>query len=151
MSKHIAPSFLYYLQTTCPELHETVVTAERKFDTQEKISFEILFNSCSGGYGFSEKFTQEFNHEHGTSYDSYDFNDKVNRHDPKLIKTYKRLFKPYNSEDDTKHNEQWNGDCAQVSIITILSDRYIIDEYDGREWIVTPESALSMSWNKILD
>ena len=149
MSSRVAPSFLHYLQTTCPDLHETLVTAERNFDKQERTDFEILFNSCYGGYGFSEEFTQEFNNEHGTSYASYNFDNEVNRHDPKLIKTYKRLFKPYNSEDDTKHNEQWNGSCAKVGIITIKSDSYIIDEYEGHEWIVTPESALSMSWIKI--
>ena len=72
----------------------------------------------------------------------------MDRHDAKLLKTYKRLFKSYDS-CDKNYNEQWNGSCAKVTIATIEYDKYLIDEYDGNEWVVTPNSALNQNWVKI--
>ena len=147
MSIQIAPSFLSYLQATSPDLYETLVNAEKDFCDQHKPTFEVLINSCYGGYGFSEEFAQEFNNEHQTSYLLHDF-DNMDRHDARLIKTYKRLFKPRDS-CDKNYNEQWNGSCANVSIVTIEYDMYLIDEYDGNEWVVTPNSSLNQRWIKI--
>ena len=149
MSSQITPSFLEYLKTTSPQLHESIETLVYKFDDQVK-EIEILYNSCFGGYGFSNNFIQEYNSEHGTEYERYVFEEKVPRHDPKLIKTYKRLYRPYSSGEDTQYNKQWNGTCAEVKIETIKSNMYLIEEYDGREQVVTPESTLAMrSWVNI--
>ena len=55
--------------------------------------------------------------------DRYDFS----RHDPILIQVVEEL------------GDVANGELAQLKVVTIDSDSYRIDEYDGAESVITPE------------
>lgn len=50
------------------------------------------------------------------------------RHDALLVECVEAL------------GEAASGDCAKLIVVTISGNRYTIDEYDGAEDVVTPES-----------
>ena len=122
MTSQVAPSFLEHLKKTNLNLYNALVAEVNIFDKQEKPVYELLINGTHGGYGFSDAFVSEFNAEHGTEYKNSDFSyeNTVKRHDPRLIKTYKRLYRRMH----VKYNKQWNGSSANVAIRTIKNNRY---------------------------
>lgn len=112
---------------------------------------KIVYNDCYGGYSFSDK-AIEWLSEHGsertkkfivqkrleanekTKYDSskiFYVMDALRyflkRHDPDLVAVVEALGK------------EVNGIFSDLSIAEIDGDKYYIEEYDGRETVVTPE------------
>lgn len=79
-----------------------------------------------------------FDHDFGETFKPDDkselFNDSfvsaydIKRTDPVLIQTVEEL------------GSEANGSCSDLVVVTIDSDRYRICEYDGAEWVETPES-----------
>lgn len=59
---------------------------------------------------------------------SYVTDCEIKRSDPFLVQTVEEL------------GEEANGPFAKLKVITIDSDKYRICEYDGVEWVETPES-----------
>lgn len=52
----------------------------------------------------------------------------ISRHDKELVEVVEEL------------GERANGSCADLAIDEISSDMYYIDEYDGSESVITPET-----------
>lgn len=70
----------------------------------------------------SEKVDQElYNNSYVTSHE-------IKRSDPFLVQTVEEL------------GEEADGPFAELTVVTIDSDKYRICEYDGAEWVETPES-----------
>lgn len=101
---------------------------------------EIVVNACFGGFGLSKKAVirmaelgnpeaiEEVNENsdyfNGEHYDFYP--NSTPRHDPVLVQTVKEL-----------ENEA-SGSCADLVIVTIQGNKYIIHEYDGYESVQVP-------------
>lgn len=137
---------------------------------------KIVINNCYGGFGLSTeaiklyykyKFDKEVfcyisdysgDNEYikttSGEYDFYTFEDlgdyikeipetepdlhwvrnEIFRHDPILVKVVEEL------------GEKANGYCSDLIVVEIDSNKYRVEEYDGREWIETPENQF---WIKI--
>lgn len=83
---------------------------------------QVVINQCYGGFSLSAAAEAAWESRTGREFDSWD----VPRHDPDLIAIVK-LF-----------GKEANGDCAQLTVVTINSNQYLITEYDGSETIRTP-------------
>lgn len=84
---------------------------------------KVVYNSCYGGFGLSEKAEKLLNELKGEEVDYYD----LPRHDKDLVAVVEEL------------GSEANGMFARIKIATINSDRYRISEYDGWEQVITPE------------
>lgn len=129
---------------------------------------KIVINNCYGGFSLSTlaikryyelKYpeVQLFFYKSGFPYDSYtkvpmeeadviltkDLGDSytgpleddywvdsycISRHDPFLIQVVEEL------------GERAGGKCANLKIVEIPGNKYRVCEYDGQEWVETPES-----------
>ena len=81
---------------------------------------KIVINTCYGGFTLSKE-AYEFL---GLDYDGreYDYEDDLNRDDPKLIECVELL------------GDAAAGNCAELKIVEIPDDvEWCIEEYDGRE------------------
>lgn len=87
------------------------------------MSHKVVYNSCYGGFGLSEKAQKLLNELKGEEVDYYD----LSRHDKDLVAVVEEL------------GSEANGMFACIKIATINSDRYRISEYDGWEQVITPE------------
>lgn len=110
---------------------------------------KIVINTCYGGFNVSDK-AIEWMIENGLEKEWYSENSKYNpeneysykyylkynipRHHPLLIQVIETL------------GEEARGLCAELEIREIEGDKYRICEYDGQEWIETPDS---IEWTKI--
>ena len=88
------------------------------------MSHKVVYNSCYGGFGLSEKAQKLLNELKGEEVDYYD----LPRHDNDLVAVVEEL------------GSEANGDYGSLKIATINSDRYRISEYDGWEKVITPET-----------
>jgi len=84
---------------------------------------KIVINGCYGGFGLSEVAKDWLKEHYGI-----DDSDKLQRHDSRLIECIETL------------GEAANDDYAKLEIKTIDSNLYRINEYDGFEFISTPDS-----------
>jgi hypothetical protein len=102
---------------------------------------KVVFNSCFGGFTISKKCAKRMAalgsadvalmlEEHIKDGDDYWYGGLYNhsRHCPILIQAVEELG------DDA------SGDCAALRVAELEGDRYIIDEYDGREIVVEPDA-----------
>ena len=88
------------------------------------MSHKVVYNSCYGGFGLSEKAQKLLNELKGEEVCYYD----LPRHDKDLVAVVEEL------------GSEASGDYGSLKIATINSDRYRISEYDGWEKVVTPET-----------
>ncbi len=107
---------------------------------------KVVYNDCYGGFGLSDLAMDklyEWGHplvELNPNYDpkkrlnnysnpryKYVSESKWTRHDPLLVRVVEEL------------GERANGECADLQIQEV-SGLYVVQEYDGKEWIETPES-----------
>jgi len=85
---------------------------------------KVVINQCYGGFSLSEKATAAWESRTGRTFDEW----SVSRHDPDLTAIV-QLF-----------GKEANGDRAELQIVTIEGNQYLIDDYDGSEGIRTPET-----------
>ena len=88
---------------------------------------KVVINTCYGGYGLSKEAIQWLKNKYGDD-------DILERHDPRLVDCVETL------------GEKANGKFSRLAVVEIDSNRYRIDEYDGRESIETPDS---IAWTVI--
>ena len=90
---------------------------------------KVVYNSCSGGFGLSEKASNYLIEKYGIDINpKYGFlPDGMPRHDERLIEVIELMG------DDA------NGFCAKLKIHETQSKVYRIDEYDGYESVETPD------------
>lgn len=88
----------------------------------------VVYNADWGGFGLSEKAERRLEELKGAAVDSIDLWD-LPRHDPDLLRVVDELGVDEASDD-------W----ACLRIAEVAGDRYIIDEYDGVEKVITPEA-----------
>lgn len=91
----------------------------------------VAYNSCFGGFSLSK---QAINYLKSLG---LDYNNNVLRHDPRLIQTIREL------------GDAANGSFAKLKIATIYGNKYIIEEYDGRESVVVPKDIEWINIKKI--
>jgi len=81
---------------------------------------KVVINSCYGGFGLSKK-AYEFL---GLDWDGYGHGTEVSRDDPKLLECIEEL------------GPLANGSFADLEVIEIPEDvDWVIEEYDGSEWV----------------
>ena len=99
------------------------------------MSTKVVINCCYGGFSLSrgavEHMAVEGNKEcedmlKDSDWGSFDLYDTP-RHDKLLVKAVEEL------------GERANGDTADLQIIVIEGNKYIIEQYDGAESVKTPE------------
>lgn len=88
---------------------------------------KVVINKCYGGFGLSKEARKWIKTNYGE-------NSWKERHDEPLVACVEAL------------GEKASGKYAKLQIQEINSNRYRICEYDGAEWIETPES---IDWIKV--
>jgi hypothetical protein len=83
---------------------------------------KVVINDSYGGYGLSEEAKARLK-ELGQEYGKYE----IPRHDPILIRVIEELG-----------SDRASGNHAQLKIVEIVGRTYRVEEYDGMEWVVTP-------------
>lgn len=86
---------------------------------------KIVINACYGGFGLSDIAKQMLAQRKGEEGVEW----FIPRHDPDLIAVVEELGV---ADASGKH--------AQLEIVEIVGNKYIIEEYDGSEFVVVPES-----------
>ena len=95
---------------------------------------KVVVNDCYGGFTWSAKAVQWLKDHYGlTDIDEY-FRENYPRHDHRLVECVEELG------DDA------SGDCANLQVVEFSGTKYRICEYDGAEWVETPDS---ISWINI--
>ena len=93
---------------------------------------KVVFNNCFGGFGLSEKGSIMLNELTGSEEGSKLYvNPKfghtdISRTDPRLIQVVEKL------------GRQASDGFAELTIRTIKGIQYRIDDYDGKETVMTP-------------
>lgn len=88
---------------------------------------KIVYNACFGGFGLSAEAVEMGKAISGDpDWGSYDCMDKTERHDAVLVSVVEAIGK------------KASGFYADLRVMDVLDGtRYRIDEYDGRETVVT--------------
>lgn len=112
---------------------------------------KVVVNKCYGGFSLPDKAIEwlkenarqeikdyiksiEEDEELGPTYCSYalvyEFNDGegIARHDSDLIRCVEKL------------KEGASGEYAELCVVKIIGNQYKVREYDGAEWVETPDS-----------
>lgn len=108
---------------------------------------KVVYNACYGGFGLSPAATERYAEIKGIAlyqrqdrfsfivyYTDPGFNEffwdrDLDRHDPALVQVVEEL------------GELANGDCARLRIEAVpTGTAYRIDEYDGKESVITNDS-----------
>lgn len=88
---------------------------------------KILYNDCFGGFGLSEEAIAEYNKRTGND---IKWSDDIERDDPVLVAIVEEMG-----------SGRASGGCAELRIIDLEpGTKYYIDEYDGRESVLTPDN-----------
>ena len=102
---------------------------------------KVVINNCYGGFSLSKEAMlrlfelgykdEYYNEENLDSEDNLfgNYYPYIQRHDPRLIQVVEEL------------EEYASGSCARLQVVSINSDLYLINEYDGLESIETPYDA----------
>ena len=96
--------------------------------------YKVVYNVCFGGFGLS-KTAIKWLKDKGLDVPLYG-DREIPRHDPLLVECVETL------------GDEACGDFADLCVKTISENMYYIDEYDGSESVVTPNS-MRASWIKI--
>jgi hypothetical protein len=83
---------------------------------------KVVINTSYGGYGLSEEAKARLK-ELGEEHHEY----RIPRHDPILIRVIEELG-----------SDRASGKHARLKIVEIVGRTYRVEEYDGMEWVVTP-------------
>ena len=83
---------------------------------------KVVVNRCYGGFSLSEAAEAAWESRTGREFDSW----HVPRHDPDLIAVVQLLDK------------EASGECAELEVVNIKGNQYLITDYDGAETIRTP-------------
>lgn len=98
-------------------------------EAEQQHMHKIAYNDCYGGFGLSRAAILWLG-SHGI-YDKYPGIEELNdlpRHEPLLIRCIEELGEDVN-----------DGKCNKIRIAEIDSDMYYIENYDGKEYIITPK------------
>jgi len=111
----------------------------------------IVINSCFGGFGLSPLAVQWLI-DHGidicppSTWDGdwddpvpeceFTFSSDMPRHHPVLVACVETL------------GGEANGESAELKVVEIPGNQYIVNDYDGREWVTTPED---IQWTTVDD
>lgn len=98
------------------------------------MEYKVAYNACYGGYNFSDKAIEWFNQEYGTNYQYRHELADLPRHDPRIIECIETL------------GSDAGGSCSHLKIKVIDCPMYFIDEYDGSESVVEPDT---LNWINI--
>ena len=93
--------------------------------------YKVVINDQYGGFSLSPEACDYLNEKYNLEIDrKYGFIDEqdVTRHDKRLVEVVELL------------GEKANGYCAKLVIKEIHSKLYRVCEYDGNEWIETPDN-----------
>lgn len=95
---------------------------------------KVVTNNCYGGFSLSEralKLLQQRKQEKGIDISNISvyLDDEISRHDPDLIYVVEHLG-----------SERASGECAELIVEELYNHIYRIEEYDGLERIVYPDS-----------
>lgn len=113
-------------------------------------SNKVVYNACYGGFSLSKKAIQRLVElgahemlneikEHDEVFQDFkylgdNYRCNLSRHDNRLVQVVEEL------------KEESGGSGAKLEIATILSNKYIIEEYDGMESVVEPND---LDWIEI--
>ena len=87
---------------------------------------KILYNACFGGFGLSEEAIAEYNKRTGND---IKWSDDIERDDPVLVAIVEEM------------GDKANGPYSRIRIAELnVGTKYYIDEYDGRESVLTPDN-----------
>ena len=127
---------------------------------------KVVINVCYGGFSLSMKALQLLYKKKGENYNfPYKYNYNTKKYYKSTLEDSDYLFKedrgnvienvkggicsydtscPRHDKDLVEVVEELgteaNGDCAKLCVAEILGNIYRISEYDGWEWVETPES-----------
>lgn len=87
---------------------------------------KVIINTCYGGFGISNE-AREWLLEHGMSEGLVNNDHAIPRHNKLLVECIETL------------GDKANGWASELAVVEIDSDRYRIEDYDGRESIYIPE------------
>lgn len=93
--------------------------------------YKVVINDEYGGFSLSKEACEYLNTKYELGIDSeYGFIDELvlPRHDKRLVEVVELL------------GEKASGFCANLVVKDIYSKLYRVCEYDGNEWIETPDS-----------
>lgn len=94
------------------------------------MSYKVVANTCYGGFGLSEEAMVLYYERKGVDPNEVLWSSReLVRHDPDLIAVIEELGE-----------EKSSGFCAQLKVVEINTPLYRINEYDGMEWVETPDS-----------
>jgi hypothetical protein len=108
---------------------------------------KVVYNACYGGFGLSRKaaerlaqlgvkgMDEEIKMRDGSTFrafgETYSLPDHIKRHDPRLVQVVEEF------------GNEASGAFAELKIAKISGNKYIVDEYDGSESVMTPKD---MDW-----
>lgn len=95
---------------------------------------KVVYNACYGGFSISDEAVSWIEENYGKKVGRYYYRGD-SRHSEELVKCVEALGK------------EANGDCASLKIAEISSNLYYIDEYDGSESVITPDT--TFDWVEI--
>lgn len=88
---------------------------------------KVVYNACYGGFGLSDQAKELYYELSGESFSE----SSKERHCPFLVQVVETL------------GSAANGFCARLEICEINVEKYMIDEYDGSESVITESD---MTW-----
>jgi len=101
------------------------------------MSHKVVYNSCFGGFGLSDKAVAWLKERYPEiTGDSYDIVHSLTRHDARLVAVVEAL------------GDEASGGFASLMVETIEVPMYRIDEYDGNETVQTPDDIV---WTSVYD
>ena len=86
--------------------------------------YKVVVNRCYGGFGLSEEAQKQLDTHKGKHISEYD----IPRHDKDLVAIVEEL------------GDKASDKYADLEIAQIKSNKYNIREYDGMEYVETPDS-----------
>jgi hypothetical protein len=103
-------------------------------EVEEAKMVDIVVNCCIGGFGLSEKakklYCKKKNIEIDETSEYHYLHNSISRTDPILVEVVKELGSEADADSYTK-----------LTIVSLpAGTKYHIAEYDGTEWIETPET-----------
>lgn len=93
--------------------------------------YKVVINICYGGFGLSPKACDYLNEKYNLGIDREFGNideSVLPRHDKRLVEVVELM------------GEDANGFCSSLTVKLIHSKLYKVCDYDGREWVETPDS-----------
>lgn len=88
---------------------------------------KVVINISYGGFGLSQEAKERLEYLGQRYEEEYDYDWKLPRHDPLLVRVVEELGP-----------DRASGLHARLMVVEIEGRTYRIDEYDGRETIITP-------------